>query len=36
MDALITKVDLEGKSVDEVVAEWMKANEPKWKVWIGR
>jgi glycine betaine/proline transport system substrate-binding protein len=36
MDALITKVDLEGKSVDEVVAEWMKANEPKWKGWIGR
>ena len=26
----------DGKSVDEVVAEWMKANEPRWKGWIGQ
>ncbi len=34
MGAMITKVDLEGKTVDDVVAEWMKANEARWKQWI--
>ena len=34
MGAMITKVDLDGKKVDEVVAEWMAANEPRWSEWI--
>ncbi len=34
MGAMITKVDLEGKKVSEVVAEWMAANEPHWSGWI--
>jgi len=34
MGAMITKVDLEGKSVDDVVAAWMAANEARWQQWI--
>ncbi|MCA0432421.1 MAG: ABC transporter substrate-binding protein [Proteobacteria bacterium] len=34
MGAMITKVDLDGKSVNDVVAEWMAANEPRWSEWI--
>ena len=34
MGAMITEVDLDGKTVDDVVAEWMKANEARWKQWI--
>ena len=34
MNAMITKVDLEGQTVDAVVAEWMQANEARWKEWI--
>lgn len=34
MGAMITKVDLEGKKVGEVVAEWMGANEARWSEWI--
>ncbi|HSO47047.1 MAG TPA: ABC transporter substrate-binding protein [Rhizobiaceae bacterium] len=34
MGAMITKVDLEGKKVEEVVAEWMAANEARWSGWI--
>jgi glycine betaine/proline transport system substrate-binding protein len=34
MGAMITQVDLEGKSVDDVVAEWMAANEARWQQWI--
>ena len=34
MGALVTKVDLEGKKVEEVVAEWMTANEARWSEWI--
>ena len=34
MSQMITKVDLEGKSVDDVVAEWMAANEARWSEWI--
>jgi len=36
MGALITKVDLEGQKTEDVVAEWMKANEARWKGWIGQ
>ena len=34
MGAMITKVDLDGQTVDDVVAEWMKNNEARWKEWI--
>jgi glycine betaine/proline transport system substrate-binding protein len=34
MNAMITKVDLDGQTVDAVVAEWMTANEARWKEWI--
>ncbi len=36
MGAMITKVDLEGSTVSDVVAEWMTANEATWKGWIGQ
>jgi glycine betaine/proline transport system substrate-binding protein len=36
MGAMISKVDLEGSTVDVVVAEWMDANEARWKGWIGQ
>jgi glycine betaine/proline transport system substrate-binding protein len=34
MGEMITEVDLNGKSVDQVVADWMAANEATWKAWI--
>ncbi|MEO1192121.1 MAG: ABC transporter substrate-binding protein [Pseudomonadota bacterium] len=34
MGAMVAAVDLEGRSVDEVVAEWMANNEPRWSSWI--
>ncbi|NJM29654.1 MAG: ABC transporter substrate-binding protein [Rhizobiales bacterium] len=34
MGVMITKVDLEGKQVADVVAEWMAANEARWSEWI--
>lgn len=34
MGAMITEVDLNGKSVDDVVADWMSANKDTWKAWI--
>jgi glycine betaine/proline transport system substrate-binding protein len=34
MGAMITAVDLEGKTIDAVVADWMAANEGKWSDWI--
>lgn len=34
MGAMITEVDLNGKTVDQVVADWMAANEDTWKAWI--
>ena len=34
MGKMITKVDLEGAKVSDVVAEWMGANEPRWSEWI--
>jgi glycine betaine/proline transport system substrate-binding protein len=36
MGAMITEVDLNGKTVDAVVADWMAANEATWKSWIGQ
>lgn len=34
MGKMITEVDLNGKKVEEVVAAWMAANEPRWSSWI--
>jgi glycine betaine/proline transport system substrate-binding protein len=34
MGKLISAVDLDGKSVDDVVAQWMADNEATWKAWI--
>jgi glycine betaine/proline transport system substrate-binding protein len=34
MGQMITRVDLEGKTVSEVVGEWMTANEGRWSEWI--
>jgi glycine betaine/proline transport system substrate-binding protein len=36
MSAMVGAVDLDGKSVDDVVDAWMDANEDRWKVWIGQ
>ncbi|MEE9169739.1 MAG: ABC transporter substrate-binding protein [bacterium] len=32
--ALIGQVELEGRSIEDVVAEWMSNNEVRWKSWI--
>lgn len=34
MGAMITKVDLDGMSVEDVVGEWMTTNESRWSGWI--
>jgi len=34
MGKMITAVDLDGQTIDAVVAEWMTANEPRWSAWI--
>ena len=34
MGEMIGKVDLEGQSVDDVVAEWVKNNAGVWSKWI--
>ncbi len=34
MSAMIVKVDLDGKDLDGVVAEWIKNNEARWQGWI--
>jgi glycine betaine/proline transport system substrate-binding protein len=36
MGAMISAVDLEGRAIEEVVAEWMAANEATWRPWIGQ
>ena len=36
MGDMIAKVDLEGETVDAVVAAWMEANADRWKGWIGQ
>ncbi|MDT8855585.1 ABC transporter substrate-binding protein [Paracoccaceae bacterium Fryx2] len=36
MGAMIAKVDLDGVAMDDVVDEWMTANEATWKAWIGK
>jgi glycine betaine/proline transport system substrate-binding protein len=34
MGGMITEVDLDGKGIDAVVADWMGANEARWSEWI--
>ncbi len=36
MGAMITEVDLEGRTVSEVVGDWMEANEDRWSQWIAQ
>ncbi len=36
MGAMIADVDLNGKTVEAVTADWMAANEARWKGWIGQ
>ena len=36
MGMMITEVDLDGKTVEEVTDAWMAANEGRWKAWIGQ
>jgi glycine betaine/proline transport system substrate-binding protein len=36
MGEMIAKVDLEGGTVDAVVAEWMDANKERWAAWIAK
>lgn len=36
MGAMITEVDLNGKSVDAVVAGWIAANEARWMPWVAK
>jgi glycine betaine/proline transport system substrate-binding protein len=34
MGAMVSAVDLDGKTVEDVVAAWMAANEARWSEWI--
>ncbi len=34
MGQMITAIDLDGAELDSVVADWLKANESRWKAWI--
>ncbi len=36
MGAMIAKVDLDGVPLEDVVNEWMDANEATWTAWIGQ
>lgn len=36
MGAMITAVDLDGRPIPDVVAEWMAGNEDRWSQWIGK
>jgi glycine betaine/proline transport system substrate-binding protein len=36
MGQMITEVDLNGKSIEAVVADWMAANESRWSTWIAK
>jgi len=31
---MVGEVDLNGRSVEDVVAEWMTKNEDRWSAWI--
>ena len=34
MGAMVGAVDLDGKKVDDVVADWISKNESRWKTWL--
>ena len=34
LGAMIGEVDLDGKTIEDVVADWMAANEATWKAWV--
>jgi glycine betaine/proline transport system substrate-binding protein len=34
MGAMISKIDLDGAKLEDVVDEWLKANEARWSEWI--
>jgi glycine betaine/proline transport system substrate-binding protein len=34
MGAMVSAVDIDGKEVDAVVADWVAKNEARWKTWI--
>jgi glycine betaine/proline transport system substrate-binding protein len=34
MGSLVAEVDLEGRKIEEVVAEWLDNNEDRWKKWF--
>jgi glycine betaine/proline transport system substrate-binding protein len=36
MGLMITEVDLNGKAIEAVVADWMAANEARWSSWIAK
>ena len=36
MGGMIAAVDLEGRALEEVIAEWMASNEDRWSGWIGQ
>lgn len=36
MGQMIANVDVDGAPIEAVVEEWMAANEPRWKAWIGQ
>ena len=36
MGQMVAAVDLEGKKVDQVVAEWMQTNAARWQGWVGQ
>lgn len=36
MGQMIAAVDLDGKTVEAVVGDWLAANEARWKGWIGQ
>jgi len=36
MGDMISRVDLDGETVEAVVADWMTANEDRWSSWIGQ
>jgi glycine betaine/proline transport system substrate-binding protein len=36
MNAMITEVDINGKSVEDVVADWVAKNESRWQEWIAK
>ena len=36
MSQMIVAVDLEGKKVEDVAADWIAKNESRWKPWVGQ